>query len=84
MIGATSFRVPACCGGGWNVVERETDKPTNGWQDKSAARGAAHVVGWIEDFRQLTQQQSWRFPRKDQAFQRSKRHPRARLARLWP
>ena len=84
MIGAAVFTVAAGYGGGWRVVERETREPTTGRQDKSAACGAAHVVVWIEDFRQLTQQQSWRFPRKDQAFQRSKRHPRARRARLWP
>lgn len=84
MIGATSFRVPAGCGGGWNVVERETDKPTNGRQDKSAACGPAHVVGWIEDFRQMAQQPCWRFPSKAQANQRSERHPRYRPARLAP
>ena len=84
MMGATSFRVPAGCGRGWNVGERETDKPTNGRQDKSAACGPAHVVGWIEDFRQLTTQRCWRFPSKFQANQSSERHPRARRARLWP
>lgn len=84
MIAATVFRVAAGYGGNWRAVERETRKRTNGRQDKSAACGPAHVVGWIEDFRQLAQQRGWRFPRKDQAFQRSERHPRARRAQLWP
>jgi len=84
MIAATVLGVPAGCGGDWRVVERETRKPTNGRQDKSAACGPSHVVGWIGDFRQLPQQQRWRFRRKDQAFQRSERHPWAQRARLWP
>lgn len=84
MIGATVLSVPAGYGGDWRIVERETRKPTNGRQDKSAACGPAHVVGWIEDFGQLGRQRGWRFRRKDQAFQRSERHPRARRARLWP
>lgn len=84
MIRATVPRVAAGYGGAWRVVERETRKPTNGRQDKSAACGPAHVVGWIEDFRQLAKQQRWRFPRKAQAFQRSERHPPAQRARLWP
>ena len=84
MIGAAVFTVAAGYGGDWRVGERETKKPTNGRQDKSAACGPAHVVGWIEDFRQLAQQRRWRFLGKNQAFQRSERHPRARRAWLWP
>jgi hypothetical protein len=84
MIGEAVFTVAAGYGGGRRVVERETQKPTNGRQDKSAACGPAHVVGWIEDFGHLAQQRRWRFQKMDQAFQRSERHPRARRARLWP
>jgi hypothetical protein len=46
----------------------------HGRQDKSAAFGRAHVVGWIGDFRHQTPHTRWRFPAKRQRFQCRKRH----------
>ena len=47
----------------------------HGRQDKSAAFGRAHVVGWIGDFRHLAYRTCWRFCQKHQDFQCAKRHP---------
>jgi hypothetical protein len=46
----------------------------HGRQDKSAAFGPAHVVGWIGDFRHPAYWTCWRFSRKHQDFQCAKRH----------
>ena len=46
----------------------------HGRQDKSAASGRAHVVGWIGDFRHLATRTCWRFRQKHQDFQRAERH----------
>ena len=46
----------------------------HGRQDKSAAFGRAHGVGWIEDSRRLAYRTGWRFCQKHQDFQCSKRH----------
>ena len=40
----------------------------HGRQDKSAASGRAHVVGWIGDFRRLAHSTCWRFRQKRQDF----------------
>jgi hypothetical protein len=44
-------------------------------QDKSAASGQAHGVGWIGDFRRLAYWTCWRLRSKRQRFQYSERHP---------
>jgi hypothetical protein len=46
----------------------------HGRQDKSAASGRAHVIGWIEDFLRLVHPTGWRFRAKRQRFQYSERH----------
>ena len=46
----------------------------HGRQDKSAASGRAHVIGWIEDFLRLVHPTGWRFRAKRQQFQYSERH----------
>jgi hypothetical protein len=46
-----------------------------GRQDKSAACGRAHVIGWIGDFRHLAGPTGWRLHQKYQDFQCAKRHP---------
>jgi hypothetical protein len=46
----------------------------HGRQDKSAASGRAHVIGWIEDFRHLVHPTGWRLRAKRQRFQYSERH----------
>ena len=48
----------------------------HGRQDKSAAFGRAHVVGWIGDFRYLAHSACWRLSHKYQRFQCPKRHTR--------
>ena len=55
--------------------------PDQGRQDKSAAFGRAHVVGWIGDFRRLAYRTCWRFRQKHQDFQCAKRHPCDRRVR---
>jgi len=47
----------------------------HGRQDKSAAFGRAHVVGWIGDCRHLAHPTCWRLRSKRQRFQCSERHP---------
>jgi hypothetical protein len=49
--------------------------PDQGRQDKSAASGRAHVVGWIGVFRRLAYPTCWRFCWKCQRFQCPERHP---------
>ncbi len=56
----------------------------HGRQDKSAACGQAHVVGWVGDFRHLGHACCWRFCRQHQRFQCLKRHPCDRQVRLRP
>jgi hypothetical protein len=55
---------------------------TNGRQDKSAAFGRAHVVGWIELVRWHVAPPSWRFKRKLEGFQQAKRHRHSARAQL--
>ncbi len=47
----------------------------HGRQDKSAASGRAHVLGWLGDFRRLTRPACWRFCQKQKRYQSSERHP---------
>jgi hypothetical protein len=49
-------------------------EPTNGRQGKRPAFGAAHVVGWIREFADVTDTPCWRFRRFLQRIQGSKRH----------
>ena len=51
---------------------------SQGWQDKSADRGRAHVVGWVGYFGHSGHQAYWRSPQKRQRIQSSERH-RTRL-----
>ncbi len=81
MIGLTLHRTLEghIVGSGLNHVGRRgTD---HGRQDKSAAFGRAHVVGWIGDFRHLAHPTCWRFSLKRQEFQCPKRHPGDRRTR---
>jgi hypothetical protein len=57
--------------------------PDHGRQDKSAASGRAHVVGWVGDFRHLAHPTYWRFLPKHQQFQSSERHPWVRRRPIW-
>jgi hypothetical protein len=45
-----------------------------GWQDKSADHGRAHVVDWVECLAHLSHRAFWRLPHKSLRFQSSKRH----------
>lgn len=51
---------------------------SQGWQDKSADLGRAHVVGWVGYFGHRSHGTCWRLPQKSSRFQPSKRH-RTRL-----
>ena len=44
-----------------NSAETGRLRADHGRQDKSAAFGRAHVVGWIGDFRHLADPTCWRF-----------------------
>ena len=52
----------------------EAYNPTNGRQGKRPAVGAAHVVGRIEEFTNVTNTRCWRFRQIVQAFQGFERH----------
>ena len=47
--------------------------PASGWQDKSAAHGRAHVVGWVRFFGHCSHRACWRLPQKSERFQSLKR-----------
>ena len=53
----------------------------HGRQDKSAAFGRAHVVGWIGDFWHPANLTCWRFRPKRERSQSPERHPLARRVR---
>jgi len=55
---------------------------TDGWQDKSADLGRAHVVGWVRLFGHSEGRTCWRAPTKSQGFQRAKRR-RMPLTQAW-
>ena len=55
---------------------RQTDRPTNPWQDKSADRGRASLVGFIEYFRHYGSPVCWHFLVFAQRFQPSQRRRR--------
>jgi hypothetical protein len=63
----------AGCGGGLRVGDGLNWNPTNGRQDKSAASGRAHVVGWIGDFRHPEHRACWRSRLKSLQFQQCDR-----------
>jgi hypothetical protein len=56
-------------GAGLRVERRQRRNPTNGRQGKRLAVGAAHVVGKIEEFTNVTTTPCWRFRQIVQAFQ---------------
>jgi hypothetical protein len=58
--------------------------PGQGRQDKSAAFGPAHVVGWIGDFRHPADPTCWRFCLKRERFQCPERHPGDRRSQWQP
>ena len=60
-------------GGGLRVVEGRHRNPTHGRQDKSAAAGRAHVVGWTGYFGKSAHRACWRSHAKVQQIQRPKR-----------
>ena len=61
------------CGGGLRVVEERNRNPTHGRQGKRPALGAAHVVGKIEEFVNITSTRCWRFVQIAERFQSSAR-----------
>jgi hypothetical protein len=54
---------------------RTLTRPRLRRQDKSAASGRAHGIGWIGDFLHPAYWTCWRFRQKCQDFQCAKRHP---------
>jgi hypothetical protein len=84
MIGLTLHRTlegHIACLGLADLGSRGLDQ---GMQNKSAASGQAHVVGWIGDFRHPGHPACWRFRSKRQQFQCSERHPPDRRKRSGP
>ena len=71
----TGDRALEGCGGGLYVAEGRHRNPTHGRgrQGKRPALGAAHVVGKIEEFTNVTNTRSWRFLQIVQRFQSSER-----------
>ena len=65
---------PEGYGGGLRVAEGRHRNPTHGRQGKRPALWAAHVVGRIEEFANITSTRCWRFLQIVQEFQRSERH----------
>ncbi len=61
------------CGGGLRVAEGRHRNPTHGRQGKRPAVGAAHVVGKIEEFVNITSTRCWRFVQIAERFQSSER-----------
>ena len=60
-------------GGGLCVRDSRHRNATNGRQGKRPAFGAAHVVGRIEEFANITTTPCWRFLQIVQRFQSSER-----------
>ncbi len=60
-------------GEGLKVARRQSTNPTNGRQGKRPAVGAAHVVGKIEEFVNVTNTRCWRFLQIAERFQSSER-----------
>ena len=46
MTGLSMVRMISCVGGRWMMRQESGGHPTERWQDKSAAFGRAHMVGW--------------------------------------
>jgi hypothetical protein len=53
---------------------REAPGADHGRQDKSAASGRAHLIGWVGDFRHLANLTGWRSRQKHQQSQCAERH----------
>ncbi len=73
MTGFEADRTLAGRGGGLRVAEGLHRNPTNGRQGKRPGYGAAHVVGKIEEFTNVTNTRCWRFLQIVQRFQSSER-----------
>lgn len=73
MIAIGGNRAVEGCGGGLCGSDRQHRNPTNGRQGKRPAFGAAHVVGKIEEFTNVTNTRCWRFLQIVQRFQSSER-----------
>jgi hypothetical protein len=61
-------------GEGLKVAKKQSTNPTNGWQDKSADRGRAHVVGRVRLFDHCGSLPCRRFSPIPQPFQYPERH----------
>lgn len=61
-------------GVGLSVGQGERGNTTNGRQGKSAASGRAHVVGFVDYFRNFENLPCWRSDRNIQRFQSPERH----------
>jgi hypothetical protein len=46
MTGLSTVRMISHVGGRWTMRQESGGHPTDRWQDKSAAFGRAHMVGW--------------------------------------
>jgi hypothetical protein len=62
-----------CFGAGLKVAGRLPRNPINGRQGKKPAVGAAHVVGKIEEFTNVTNTRCWRFLQIGKRIQSSER-----------
>jgi hypothetical protein len=60
-------------GEGLKIARRQSTNPTNGRQGKRPAVGAAHVVGKIEQFVNVSKTSCWRFRQIAERFQLSER-----------
>jgi hypothetical protein len=60
-------------GAGLKLARKQLRNPTNGRQGKRPAFGAAHVVGKIEEFVNITNTSCWRFLQIAERFQSSAR-----------
>jgi hypothetical protein len=81
MIGLAVYRTLEGHIAGLGLADVGSRGPVQGRQDKSAASGRAHVVGWIGDFRHLGHLACWRFRSKRQRFHSPERHPGDRRTR---
>ena len=67
------------CGGSLCARDGQHRNPTHGRQGKRPAFGAAYVVGWIDEFADITDTPCWRFLHFSQRIQCSKRHRSSEL-----
>ena len=74
MIGLAVYRTLEGHIAGLGLADVGSKGPDQGRQDKSAAAGRAHVVGWIGDFRCPGHPSRWRLCPKRERFQCPERH----------